>query len=170
VDYWDYIGWQDVFGQHAFTNRQKSYARTGGWKMIYTPQMIVNGEDDVVGSRPMKLAALIRKHAAQPSHVDLTVVRDGDEIVIRAEARESLRPCDIHVVRYVPLEEVEITRGENAGHRLTYTNIARTWDVVGRWDGSGVYEGRVQIMADEPVVVLVQDPEDGHILAAARLR
>ncbi len=170
VDYWDYIGWQDVFAQHAFTRRQKAYARTGGWKMIYTPQMVVNGEDDVVGSRPMKLSKLIRKHAERPSHVNLSVQRDGASIAIRAEALTDARPCDIHVVRYDPSEEVTITRGENAGHTLTYTNIARRWDVVARWDGTGIYEGRVEVGQDAPVVVLVQDPENGHIVAAARLR
>ena len=170
VDYWDYIGWQDVFAQNAFTKRQKAYARTGGWKMIYTPQMVINGQDDVVGSRPMKLADLIRKHAAAPSHVDLTVSRDGGEIVIRAEALTGMRPCDIHVVRYVPQKDVQITRGENAGHTYSYSNIAHSWDVVARWDGRGAYEGRVSIGPDEPVIVLVQDPKNGHIVAARRLR
>ncbi|MBT56487.1 MAG: DUF1223 domain-containing protein [Mameliella sp.] len=170
VDYWDYIGWKDVFAKHAFTRRQKAYARTGGWKMIYTPQMVVNGVDDVVGSRPMKLTKLISKHAAMPSHVDLDVSRNGDSINIRAEARGGLRPCDIHVVRYLPQEQVMIAKGENAGRTLTYTNIANSWDVVARWDGRGVYEGSVQVNEGEPVVVLVQDPVDGHIVAAARLR
>ena len=170
VDYWDYIGWKDAFAQNAFTKRQKAYARTGGWKMIYTPQMVINGEDDVVGSRPMKLSKLIRKHAEQPAHVSLSVTRDGDAIVIRAEALQAMRPCDVHVVRYDPAEEITITRGENAGHTLTYTNIARRWDVVARWDGQGPYEGRVTVGADTPVVVLVQDPKDGHIVAAARFR
>jgi len=170
VDYWDYIGWKDVFAQRAFTARQKAYARTGGWKMIYTPQMVVNGEDDVVGSHPMKLADLIRKHALKPSHVDLSVVRDGDEIVIRAKAERIVPPCDIHVVRYRPTDQVQITRGENAGRTLSYSHIARSWDVVGRWDGRGVYEARLRIGGDEPVVVLIQDPENGHIEAAARLR
>lgn len=170
VDYWDYIGWKDEFAQHAFTQRQKAYARTGGWKMIYTPQMVVNGVDDVVGSRPMKLNKLIRKHADAPSHVDLDLTRDGAHVVIRAEADGALRPCDIHVVRYLPEQQVQIVRGENAGRTLTYTNIARGWDVVARWDGRGVYEGKVEVGEGAPVVVLVQDPADGHIVAAARLR
>ncbi|MGP6085694.1 DUF1223 domain-containing protein [Antarctobacter jejuensis] len=170
VDYWDYIGWKDVFAQHAFTRRQKSYARTGGWKMIYTPQMVVNGQDDVVGSRPMKLAALIRKHLEKGSHVDLQVSRDGDAIAIRAEATGALRPCDIHIVRYIPRKEVQIARGENAGRTLSYTHVVQSWDVAARWDGQGVYEGRVTVAADLPVVVLVQDPKNGHIVAAARLR
>ncbi|MBV7393716.1 DUF1223 domain-containing protein [Mameliella sediminis] len=170
VDYWDYIGWKDAFAQRAFTLRQKNYARTGGWKRIYTPQMVVNGEDDVVGSRPMKLSKLISKHAAKPSHVDLAVTRDGDDIVIKATALDALRPCDIHVVRYDPAQKVAITRGENAGQTLTYTNIARDWTVVTRWDGQAPYEGRVKVGEGAPVVVLVQDPKNGHIVAAARLR
>lgn len=170
VDYWDYIGWKDVFAHNAFTKRQKAYARTGGWKMIYTPQMVINGVDDVVGSKPMELTDLIRKHAAKPSHVDLDVTRDGAEIVIRAESARSVRPCDIHVIRYDPQEQVKITRGENAGRVLTYTNIARSWDVVARWNGQGTYEGRVRVGDGAPVVVIVQDPDTGHIVAASRLR
>ncbi len=170
VDYWDYIGWKDVFAHHGFTKRQKAYARTGGWKMIYTPQMVVNGQDDVIGSRPMKVANLIRKHLESGSHVDLKVTRDGDAIQIRAEATGTVRPCDIHVVRYMPRKEVQISRGENAGHTLTYTHIVQSWDVAARWDGQGVYQGRVTLGSDLPVVVLVQDPKDGHIVAAARLR
>lgn len=170
VDYWDYIGWKDVFAMREFTRRQKAYARTGGWKMIYTPQMVVNGVDDVIGSRPMTLNKLIRKHAEKPSHVDLDVTRDGETIVIRAEAQNGLRPCDIHVVRYKPEEQVIIARGENAGRTLTYTNIVRSWDVVARWDGRGTFESTVTVGVEVPVVVLVQDPDDGHIVAAARLR
>ncbi|SMX50870.1 DUF1223 domain-containing protein [Maliponia aquimaris] len=170
VDYWDYIGWKDVFAQHAFTKRQKAYARTGGWKMIYTPQMVVNGVDDVVGSRSMKLADLIQKHADRPRTVDLRVARAGDHLTIRAEALGQVRPCDIHVVVYMPRKEVEITRGENAGRTLTYTNVATNWTVAGRWDGKGVYEGRVRLDGALPVIVLVQDPDNGHIEAAARLR
>ena len=170
VDYWDYIGWKDVFAQHTFTKRQKAYARTGGWKMIYTPQMVVNGVDDVVGSRSMKLADLIRKHAERPRTVDLEVVRGGNHLTIRAEALEPMRPCDIHVVVYMPREEVEITRGENAGRTLTYTNVAKSWTVAARWDGKGVYEGQVTLNGTDPVIVLVQDAKSGHIEAAARLR
>lgn len=170
VDYWDYIGWKDVFAKHAFTKRQKAYARTGGWKMIYTPQMVINGEDDVVGSKPMKLAKLIRKHQEQGAHVSLKLTRDGGHVLIRAEALEAMRPCDIHVVRYLPRKSVEIARGENAGRTLTYTHVVESWDVAGRWDGRGVYQGKVKVGTDLPVVVLVQDPADGHIVAAARLR
>lgn len=170
VDYWDYIGWQDSFAKHAFTRRQKAYARTGGWKMIYTPQMVINGVEDVVGSRPMKLNDVIRKHAALPSRVALSLDREGGILTIRAEAKADLGPCNVQLVTYLPEAEVDITRGENAGRTLSYTHIARTWDVVGEWNGQGVYHNEVSVEPGVPVVVLVQDPATGYILAAARLR
>lgn len=53
VDYWDYIGWADTFADPAYTQRQKVYARNMGERMIYTPQMVINGGAHVVGNRPM---------------------------------------------------------------------------------------------------------------------
>ena len=170
VDYWDYIGWKDVFAQPKFTNRQKGYAMAGGWRMIYTPQMVINGTDDVVGSRPMKLAEAIQRHMARPQKVKLDIARSGGVLSIRAESLIGGEPCEIHVVRYDEKEPVKILRGENAGHTLTYTNIAEDWQVVDRWNGRGVYEKRVNLSGDDPVVVLLQEPRYGAIVAAARLR
>ncbi len=170
VDYWDYIGWKDVFGQPAFTRRQKGYARAGGWRTIYTPQMVINGTEDVVGSRPMKLAEIIQKHGALPDKVDLDIRREGGQLHIRAEALAEIGPCEIHVIRYEPKEAVDILRGENAGRRFVYTHIARGWEVVDRWNGKGRYETRVPLAGTAPVVVLVQGTRYGSIVAAARLR
>jgi hypothetical protein len=170
VDYWDYIGWKDRFAMPEFTARQKGYARAGDWRMIYTPQMVINGVDDVVGSKPMKVADLIRKHADKPSHVDLEIRREGDRLLIRAEANGAMRPCDIHIVRYAPMREIAIGTGENAGRKLSYSHVANSWKVAARWDGEGVYMAELALDGDEPVVVLVQEPDHGAIVAAARLR
>ncbi|WP_425070723.1 DUF1223 domain-containing protein [Sagittula sp. S175] len=170
VDYWDYIGWKDHFASPRFTKRQKGYARAGGWKMIYTPQIIVNGMEDVVGSHPDEVAALVQQHEAAPAVAKVSLVRQGDRVQIRAEGVRMSTPGDIHVLRYAPSQEVTIKRGENAGKTVWYTHIVREWDVVARWDGTGVFEGEVPVPANEPVVVLLQAPKYGPILAAARLR
>ena len=51
VDYWDYIGWEDTFGAKDFSDRQRGYAKSWGSTRIFTPQMVVNGGEGVVGSR-----------------------------------------------------------------------------------------------------------------------
>lgn len=170
VDYWDYIGWADRFADPNYTKRQKGYARSGGWKMIYTPQMVLNGTHDVVGNRPMRVVDRIRKEAARAPEVDLQLRREGNTLFIRAEPLAPVKPCDIHILRYEPQEQVAIRRGENAGRTLTYTHIVDDWDIAGQWDGKTVYEAQLRLTDDDPVVVLVQGKSYGRIVAAARLR
>jgi hypothetical protein len=171
VDYWDYIGWKDVFAQSKFTKRQKGYAQAAGWRTIYTPQAVINGSEDVVGSKPMKLADAIARHKVQPQRVKLDIRRDGGGLSIRAEGLGVGVPAaEVHLVRYEPAAPVRILRGENAGHTLTYTHIVQDWSVIDRWNGRGVYQKRVAVSGTAPIVVLVQEPRQGSILAAARLR
>ena len=75
VDYWDYIGWKDIFANPAHTVRQRAYANADGQRMIYTPQMIVGGKDHVVGYKPMHLAKLIETHGDLPVVVDIQMIR-----------------------------------------------------------------------------------------------
>jgi len=170
VDYWDYIGWKDSFAQAKFTKRQKGYARAGGWRTIYTPQMVINGAEDVVGSRPMKVTDLIRKHAKRAPRVDLDVSRSGNTLRINAKSLAGSEPCDIHIVRYEPTEEVKITRGENSGRSLTYSHIVKDWQRVEQWNGQGTYSAKFSLKGQGPVVVILQEPNHGAIVAAARLR
>lgn len=170
VDYWDYIGWKDVFAQAGFTKRQKAYAAAAGHRSIYTPQMVVQGTEDVVGNRRMDVADLIRKHESQRLPVLVELARNGSELVISARALRSAGPADIHLVRYEPETVVAIKRGENAGRTLTYHNVVTDWRVLGRWDGQDTYKARLPISGPRPLVVLVQRAGHGPILAAARLR
>lgn len=170
VDYWDYIGWADSFADPNHTRRQKAYARAAGERTIYTPQMIVDGQDHVVGARPMHLAELIQAHAAQKEAVDLSLVREGDRLRITAKAEHPVAsPLMVQLVRYEPEATVEIGRGENAGHTYTYFNIVTSWEVIGAWDGTGDFELEAPVSGDRPVVVIIQERGPGRVLAAARL-
>ena len=169
VDYWDYIGWEDSFADPGFTERQKAYARAIGSRMIYTPQMIVDGEDRVEGYAPEELAVHLGDHLAQPAQVALTVQRKGDLLVIRAEADPPLTaPVRVQLVRYRPEETVEIQRGENAGKVITYRNIVTSWDNLGDWPGTAPLELSAPVQGGDPAVVIVQEEGPAAILAAAR--
>ncbi|MHA6344148.1 DUF1223 domain-containing protein [Roseivivax sp. CAU 1761] len=170
VDYWDYIGWKDSFAQPRFTARQKGYARSEDRVSIYTPQMVVEGQHDVVGNRAKDVAALIAEHAARESPVSLAIAREADMLAIAAETGAAVGPAVIYLVRYSDQESVQVRRGENAGKRLTYSHVVTDWDIVGRWDGVSEFRERVPLEGDAPAVVMVQGEDYGPIFAAARLR
>ncbi len=172
VDYWDYIGWKDEFARPENTERQKAYASVAGRRSVYAPQMIVNGADSIVGARGMELSDAIVKHAAQPKSVDLQVQRAGEELTIRAYmmAGADKSPMIVQLVRYTPSRSVKITRGENAGHDMTYANVVSALDIVAEWDGAEALELTTPVSGDDRLAVLVQYADHGKIIAAARLK
>ncbi|MCC5993744.1 MAG: DUF1223 domain-containing protein [Rhodobacteraceae bacterium] len=174
VDYWDYIGWADSFGQSQFSARQKNYARNNGRASIYTPQMIIGGLDEVQGSAVMRVMNLIQDHraksSASPVHVTLTPDGDG-KVMVRAESADALpRAADVQVVRYKDAATVSISGGENAGRQITYHNIVTAWDIIAQWDGLAPFQQLVSSGGDAPLVVIIQEQGQGAILAAARHR
>ncbi|NUB42927.1 DUF1223 domain-containing protein [Fertoebacter nigrum] len=170
VDYWDYIGWKDKFASPDFTKRQKAYARAAGSRTIYTPQMIVAGQERVEGHQPDALAALIGLHAALATPVTLRLERSGGMLLIRAEADPPLgQGVQVQLVRYRPVEQTTIESGENAGKTVTYHNIVTSWQNLGLWSGTVPLEMEAVADGDEPVVVILQNEGPAGIVAAARL-
>ena len=78
VDYWDYIGWKDEYADPDHTARQRAYARQGGRTMIYTPQMVVNGMQDVVGANTRELDRLIDAHLTAAPKASVVAARSGN--------------------------------------------------------------------------------------------
>jgi hypothetical protein len=169
VDYWDYIGWPDTFASAAHTARQEAYARAAGERMVYTPQIIVNGEDRVVGSDTLAVMEKLQAHAGATTPVDLQVSREGGELRISADAVHLAQPLDVMLVRYVPEDEVVITGGENAGLTMAYHNIVTSWTHLGHWDGVAPLAMTQAIEGTEPAVILLQEPGPGPIRAAAKI-
>jgi len=171
VDYWDYIGWEDPFGEAAHADRQRAYAHTAGRRSIFTPEMIVQGETDIVGAKPMKLGKAIAEHAQRAAQVELTLAREGNALRIDATALENLTgPVTVHMLRYTPHRTTEIERGENQGKTLGYANIVEGWEVLGSWDPAAPLSMTSVLEGDKPVVVILQSKGTGPILAAQRLR
>lgn len=171
VDYWDYIGWKDRFAKPSHTLRQKGYAHAGGRNMIYTPQMVIMGQDDVVGADAMELSDVIAKHHRIKPTVQVMAARDGEVLTLRLRPLVELPAAQlaVHLVRFAPLKSVEITRGELAGHHLDYANVVEGWLQLESWDGQAELSLTLQMTGTNAGAVLVQQGAFGPILAAARV-
>lgn len=171
VDYWDYIGWKDPFANPAHAERQRAYAAAAHRRSIYTPEMVINGQTDIVGAKPMELAKAISEHAQQVPRVGLDVTRDGENLNIAARVLTTIDgPMIVQMLRYSPRGVTEIKRGENAGKTIEYTNIVEDWQVLGTWDGVEPLSIEAPAPGDKPAVVIIQAENAGAILAAARLK
>ena len=168
VDYWDYIGWKDSFASPAHTKRQRAYAKTAERNVIYTPQMVINGADDVVGNRPMDVVDVIDRHRRLPKTVALDLTRQGDSVLVEAESLKGLDgPLTVQLVRFRPESTVHIKRGENAGRTISYANVVTEMRSLGDWDGSAPLRVTAQAAGDAPVAVLLQNKGGAGMIEAA---
>lgn len=173
VDYWDYIGWADSFALPQHTKRQKAYARMAHSASVYTPQMVVEGVDHVVGYKPMKLADLITRHRGDLLPVSIEVQVEGDQIRLRCAPRANIdlpTAINVDLVRFIDTATVEILHGENAGKTITYANIVTGWDRLGSWDGTDEYTFEAALPAEGSLALIIQTKGPGKVLAAYRLR
>ncbi len=170
VDYWDYIGWKDKFADKAFTKRQKAYARSGGRRMIYTPQIIVGGVEHEVGSDIAAVNRLIQAHLGKAPLVKFMVKKRNQEIVVNMENIASPSAAmAVQLVNYTDGETVDIGRGENAGRSIRYHNIVTDWTLLKGWDGQAPLLLRIPNPQSGHAVVIVQDGTSGAIIGAVKL-
>ncbi len=172
VDYWDYIGWKDEYASPAHTERQRAYAREGGRTMIYTPQMVVNGQQDVVGAKAGELNRLINAHLTAAPEAEVSATRTGEDVVVDVTPVElpAGQTYEVRVVQYSPMRHASIRRGELAGYELDYANVVENWQIAGHWDGVAPQEFKVSLASDLPAVVLIQRAGHGPIVAATRVK
>lgn len=131
VDYWDYIGWEDTFGDQAFSDRQRGYAKSWGSSRIFTPQMVINGTEGVVGSRRDEVQDALTS-AQLPLDVSMDVVEGM--LKLKVPADDMLGDATIWLVRYLDRADVAIDKGENAGKTMVYTQVVVDRQAVGMWE------------------------------------
>ena len=177
VDIWDSLGWKDTLASPTFTKRQRAYAQTRGDGQVYTPQTIVNGMMHAVGSDRANIDAEIRQTDAETKsmRVALAVAYDGDGIEVDAPAwpvaKAAAVDATLWLVRFTPLIEVDIRRGENSGSKIAYHNVVREIVDVGHWRGEHVVikVARTAVADCRPgtCAILLQQGGTGSILGAA---
>jgi hypothetical protein len=157
VDYWDYLGWKDTLALNAHTQRQRNYARVRGDMNVYTPQAIVNGVKYAVGSDARELNAAIRNHPTNEAEIPLHLKRDGENVAVSIGAGQG--KATVWLVTVTNRVQVAITRGENRGATITYSNVVRSWRNLGAYTGAPIKASiPVSELANaDAVVVLVQN-------------
>jgi hypothetical protein len=173
IDYWDFIGWKDTLAAPEFTARQKAYATALGEDRVYTPEAVVDGLFDAVGSDRAAIDHAVRlgKQSKGALSVPVHLHELGGVLQIDIGAGTDV-PAAIYVLRVAKSRTVVIERGENSGRSITYANVVRAIHKVGEWDGEPQSLKLTELKGDgEAYVVLLQrDSEQGPgaILAAAK--
>jgi hypothetical protein len=167
VDYWDDQGWRDRFGLPQSVERQRNYAQTLRVPTVYTPQVVIDGHGDYLGSDRNAIGAALKTSRAG---VPVTLTVDSAEVRVKLESQSARLPAnDVLLVTYLRKTVSAIGRGENAGRTLDEYNIVRSFKMLGRWDGSAreFHIERASLPQDATdVAILVQSPGQGPIIGA----
>ncbi len=176
IDYWDNLGWADTLASPRHTARQRSYAKTLPNRRVYTPQMVINGTEDLIGSHREKVLATIEAQAAeQAPFIPITLgLEDGRLAITLEDAPAALagKKAWIWIAPYhAKIQSVSIGKGENKGRTIDYANVVDGIMKVGDYDGSKlvITHELDEMMARkiDDCAVIVQDVETGAIIGAA---
>jgi hypothetical protein len=164
ISYWDGLGWKDPFSSQSSTDRQRTYARLLEIGQVYTPQIIVDGSREMVGSDRAKVLAALHDARAEAT-VPVTFAADRRSVTIGAgDARGS-----VLLVRFALERTTRVARGENARRTLQDANAVESLSSLGSWEGSPLRFAIEPPAAGEGIAVLVQ-AADGRMLGAAKLQ
>jgi hypothetical protein len=180
VDYWDHLGWKDPFSSEAATMRQNDYGSAFGGEQIYTPQMIVDGRTEFVGSSDSDALRAIRAASqSQKPVVQLSWVKD-DTLTIHIDPLNNASQHEGQQVFLVVAEDMlhsDVKHGENAGRGLEHNGVVRQLQPVGKIDApaagfsstTSVHAAQQWNRANLRAVVFVQERHTRHVLAAASI-
>jgi len=171
VDYWDYLGWKDTFAMSDFTARQKEYGEHLRARRPYTPQIIIDGETLIKGTRQAKIRRTINKLAeTQAQGPQISLTRENGQM--RLEIAAGLAPKNgavILIADYMPgVQQIEIAAGENEGKVLDQVNMVTRLRPIGTWSGEAV--SLIIAAADAgSCVAILQEAGPGRVLAVTKL-
>lgn len=174
VDYWNSLvyglagRWTDVFSSPAHTERQRAYAARlpGG---VYTPQMVIDGRAQVVGSRLRDVEqAIAAARSAPDPGAEVSVERIGERLAVRIAGAASTQPTPVWLIRYRERATTRVAAGENRGKTLTNHHVVVRMDQIGIHTGDKTeLTAAIDLSMGEGCAVLVQSAALGPIAGAA---
>src|SRR5438067_2806894 len=169
VDYWNDLGWRDPFSDALFTDRQSRYG-----SRIYTPQAVVDGRLDVLGSDEEGIIRAATAAAAEP-HGAVSLTARVHRVHIAATALPTHGPAQVLLAVVEDGLVSKVLHGENEGRTLPHTAVVRALKGVGSIAASAKsWEGDVEIPSDPAwkrtrIAVFIQDRESLRVLAAGSM-
>ena len=186
VDYWNYIGWTDPFSSREWSQRQSDYAESFGSSRVYTPQVVINGHTELVGSNETRVRSAIAKASRTPAAGHLALdLRPGPasgrlELEIAARVERAAGECWSVMVAVVENDlETPVKRGENGGRTLHNTRVVRSlaeaFTVPARPGTERTQKHVIELEDDWQrgklgVAVFLQDPDSRQIHGAAAVQ
>lgn len=174
VDYWNRLGWQDPFSSKLFTDRQRQYDHALN-SQTYTPQLVINGRQDVIGGQRAKIEQAIQTIQQQPASafvgVDGSVARDGKQVNIKYEL-SAAGPYRVNIAVVQKEARTAVGNGENGGRTLVNTNVVRQFKTIEQpgTSGSLALPLPAGLKPDQTaVLVYVQRNDTGQVVGAKML-
>ena len=181
VTYWDQDGWKDPNSSASLTDRQSSYEGALGEKTVFTPQLIVDGTQQMRLGSPQQIKDLLQKAAAAPKvpiHIGEITVDAGSPTTLRAhletDANFEKHNADVYVAIALDHVESQVLRGENGGRHLVHVAVVQELTKVGKLQKGKTFTHDVQLKlkpGTDPknvrLVALVQESGPGKVLGAA---
>jgi hypothetical protein len=183
VDYWNRLGWKDPFSSPDFSRRQAAYAQALGLEDFYTPQMIVDGRTEFVGSkRAAALEAITRAARTSKATINLATKSSAPRSIIVTVQVDNVPDISRGDTAEVMLAVTEngllskVSRGENSGRELPHSAVTRKLTRIGTVDGKA-FRGESNVQLDPTwkrpntnVVVFVQERTSRRVLGAAVIK
>jgi len=169
VDYWDHLGWKDPYARAGNSKRQRSYATSLGARYVYTPQMVVDGSFQDVGSNRQRIEYLIGKAAKQRVAAPEIALNGRDLTVGAAPAALDGGDVGVWLFFFASARQNDVASGENRGRHMLTTNVVRAVQSLGPYDGKArsVAIDTASVPPDcDGVAVMVQQSGPGRIIAA----
>lgn len=166
VDYWDRLGWKDPYSSADATRRQHRYADLLGLATVYTPQIVVHGRWQAVGSDRAEIeqALAAAQRTRQEVPIALTVDQGRAHIALGPGGDEVA--ATLLLIGFDRQHVTAVARGENGGRTLSHVDVVRSIDEVGQFDGrTRAFEVPIRSPCDRVAAIL--QAREGRILGVA---
>jgi hypothetical protein len=177
VDYWNRLGWTDPYSSPLFTERQQEYVRRLHLDGAYTPQLVIDGQADFVGSDERAVrAGILRAEAHPKTSMSLRAQRVGPEVTVSLEVGDIMRQENLYLALASDSAQSQVTRGENSGRTLRHVAVVSSLIRVGTLHARGAFAKELTLPLENQksqswrVVAFLQDSGSGRILGVAQAR